>query len=360
MRIVHYSTRLGRSAGGLYHSVSGLARAMAGLGAEVVVAGGCEIGFAEERQVWDKLPLLTHPLGRGRYGFSLAMQAEIARLKPDILHIHGIWSAGSIHGRLAPNRTKVIVSPRGMLDPWILARRPWLKRPHAALFERPMLGRAHLHALTEHEAAAALHYMPALAGRVFTEPNGVEPPTATAVKERRGALYLGRLHEKKQVLPLMDAWERHAKHTLLTIAGWGDPAYEAEVAARCKNRKRVRFVGALAGEDKVRALSSASFFILPSLSEGLPMAALEAISHGCVPILTEACHLPKLYAEEVALRMEMDFSDFPPIIAQMEAMSEDERTLRSARARQAARPFFWPGIARSMLDHYARILEEAP
>lgn len=357
MRIVHYSTRLGRSAGGLYHSVSGLARAMANLGAEVMVAGGHESGFADEKHVWGKLPLLTHPLGHSRYGFSLAMQAEIAQLKPDILHVHGIWSAGSIHGRFAPSGTKVVVSPRGMLDPWILARKPWLKRPHAALFERPMLGRAHLHALSEHEAAAALAYMPGLADRIFTLPNGVEPAPATEPQNRSGALYLGRLHEKKQVLPLIDAWKQHSKRTVLSIAGWGEPAYEAEVAARCKKQKRVRFVGALGGESKAQALSAANFFILPSLSEGLPMAALEALSHGCIPILTEACHLPQLFAADVALRMEPDFSDFPALLARMEAMSDKEKTARFARARQAARPFFWPDIARSMLDHYARILD---
>ncbi|MBO9589017.1 glycosyltransferase [Devosia sp.] len=358
MRIVHYSTRLGRSAGGLYHSVSGLARAMAGLGAEVIVAGGYENGFADEKQVWGKLPLLTHPLGRSRYGFSLAMQAEMARLKPDILHIHGIWSAGSIHGRFAPKETRVIVSPRGMLDPWILARKPWLKRPHASLFERPMLARAHLHALSEHEAATALDYMPALAGRVFTVPNGVEPAAETKTPERNGALYLGRLHEKKQVLPLIDAWEHQAKRMVLTIAGWGDPAYEAAVAARCKNKRRVRFVGALGGDAKAQALSAAGFFILPSLSEGLPMAALEALSHGCIPILTEACHLPQLFSDDVALRMEPDFSDFSVVLSRVDAMSAEEKAMRSARARGAARPFFWPDIARSMLDHYARILAE--
>ena len=337
MRIVHYSTRLGRSAGGLYHSVSGLARAMANLGAEVMVAGGHESGFADEKHVWGKLPLLTHPLGHSRYGFSLAMQAEIAQLKPDILHVHGIWSAGSIHGRFAPSGTKVVVSPRGMLDPWILARKPWLKRPHAALFERPMLGRAHLHALSEHEAAAALAYMPELANRIFTLPNGVEPAPATEPQNRSGALFLGRLHEKKQVLPLIDAWEQHSKRT---------------------RQKRVRFVGALGGESKAQALSAASFFILPSLSEGLPMAALEALSHDCIPILTEACHLPQLFAADVALRMEPDFSDFPALLARIEAMSDKEKTARSARAREATRPFFWPDIARSMLDHYARILDE--
>lgn len=359
MIVLHYSTRLGRSGGGLYHSVSGLARAMAGLGADVIIAGGREHGFDEDRYVWGKLPILTHRLGPSRYGFSPAMQAEIARLKPDILHIHGVWSAGPLYGRLAPGKTKVVVSPRGMLDPWILSRKPWLKRPHATLFEKPMLRRAHLHALSEHEAATSLGYMPSLAGRVFTLPNGVDPPPAPIMGERQGALYLGRLHEKKQVLALIEAWERQSKRMVLTVAGWGEPAYEALVAARCGGCKRVRFVGALSGENKAQAFASTSFFILPSLSEGLPMAALEALSHGCIPVLTEACHLPQLFAQDAALQMEENFSDFPALVTKLEAMGRAERSARSKTASQASRNFLWPEIARSMLDHYSHILEGA-
>jgi poly(glycerol-phosphate) alpha-glucosyltransferase len=284
------------------------------------------------------------------------MLGRIAQLKPDILHIHGLWSASSLHGRFAPRKTKVVVSPRGMLEPWIRARKPWLKQPHALLFERPMLARAHLHALSEHEAMSALAYMPGLAGRVFTLPNGVEPAALSRSDKRQGALYLGRLHEKKQVLRLIEEWEQRAKRMVLTVAGWGDPAYEAAVAARCAKTKKVRFIGTVSGMDKERALSAARFFILPSLSEGLPMAALEAIAHGCIPILTDACNLPELFAGDIALRMETDFGDFGKLAARMEKMSEAEGDERAGRAREASRHFQWPTIARSMLDHYARIL----
>lgn len=358
MKVLHYSTRLGRSAGGLYHSVSGLARAMAALGVDVSVAGGREKRFEDERQVWEGVPLLTHALDQSRYGFSTRMLAEIFRQKPDILHVHGIWSGSSIYGRFAPKHTRVVVSPRGMLDPWILARRPWLKAPHGKLFEQPMLARAHLHALSEHEAESIAGYMPATRQRIFTLPNGVEP-AGPIESERSGALYLGRLHEKKQICELIKAWEAQSKRLPLTVAGWGEPAAEAQVARLCAQAKRVRFVGALTGAEKRRAFAAARYFILPSLSEGLPMAALEAISHGCIPVLTDACHLPQLFLDDVALRMETDFSDFGALLRRMERMEPAERARRSMAARNAARQFFWPEIARSMLDHYARILDGA-
>ncbi|KKB75922.1 hypothetical protein VW35_19440 [Devosia soli] len=356
MRVVHYSTRLGRSGGGLYHSVSGLARGMAGLGAEITVVGGTEKGFADERHVWGDLSLIGHSLGRQRYGFSPDILGAITRLEPDILHIHGIWSASSIYGRFASKNTRLVVSPRGMLDPWILQRKPLVKHGHAALFERPMLARAHVHALSAHEADCVRAFMPTLSDRVFTVPNGIHAAPGRS-PARKGALFLGRLHEKKQVLKLIDAWETHGKSLKLTIAGWGAADYEAQVAARCQGKQRVRFAGGVHDEAKAEALATAEFFILPSLSEGLPMAALEALAAGSIPILTEACHLPELFANDISIRMEADFSDFAGVLERLRAMTGSEKARRSAKAREAAEAFLWPGIARRMLDHYSAILE---
>lgn len=357
MKIVHYSTRLGRSAGGLYHSVSGLARAMAALGAEVTVAGGIENDFDRDRHVWGDLPLLPHALGRNRYGLAPAILGEINRLRPDILHIHGIWSASSIYGRFAAGATRVVLSPRGMLDPWILRRKPMVKAVHAALFERPLIARAHIHTLAPAEADAVRAYRPATTGRIFTVPNGINPAPSTS-RPRSGVLYLGRLHEKKQVLELIDNWKRHRGKLPLTIAGWGSRDYEELVARAAAGTRKVRFVGPLYGAAKDEALASAEFFILPSLSEGLPMAPLEALSHGVIPILTPGCNLGQLVAEDAALAMSPDFADFPALLRRIETMSAPEKSRRSERARQAAHHYQWSDIARTMLDHYARILAE--
>lgn len=326
------------------------------LGADVSVLGGREARFEEERGVWGRLPLVTYPLGPSRYGFSPAVVSEIARLKPDILHIHGLWSAGSIYGRLAPKATQVVISPRGMLDPWILKRRPWLKTPHAALWERPSLRRAHIHSLTEHEAEAAARFMPEVRERTFVIPNGIGPMDSADAKERRGALYLGRLHEKKQVLPLIKAWGQHGRKLPLTVAGWGTTEEERLVAAACAKAKNVRFAGALYGEAKSEALSTARFFILPSLSEGLPMAALEAAAHGAVPLLTPACHLANLTMEGRGFEMAESFGDFPKLMSRIERMEETEWQQRSAAVMKATEQFHWPQIARAMLDQYVRIL----
>lgn len=360
MRIVHYSTTLSRTAGGMLGAVAGLARATATLGASVAVVGGADAHFVDDRPAWGDLEVRTFPLVSGGYGLDARAFAAIARLKPDILHVHGIWSAASVYGHLfARLGVRIVVTPHGMLDPWILARHPVVKAMHAALLERPMLARSHLHALTQGEASAIAAFMPQLAARTFVVPNGIEAPTAVSPEHQRsGALYLGRLHPKKQTLALVHAWASApalaGRH--LTIAGWGDAPYQAELAAAIARSPDVTFAGVLHGPNKWDALRRARCMILPSLGEGLPMAVLEAIQHGCVPIITDQCNLPELFDNGVALRIAADFTDFESVTSAALTMPDDCFQQMSGKAQSLAERYHWSNLARMMMAEYQRIL----
>lgn len=355
MKIVHYSTSLSRSAGGLHASVPGLARAQAKLGADVVVVGGADVHFEAGRHVWDGVRVDPIPFRFGPYGLDPKQWLALAGHRPDVLHIHGIWSAASVYGATIRSRA-VVVSPRGMLDPWIRARRPLIKLAHATLFERPMLRRAHVHALTEAERRAVLAFAPEQEKRCFVLPNGIDAEASTETGQRAGVLYLGRLHEKKQVLELIHAWSGLPGTEQLTVAGWGDPEYERAVADGASRAENVTFVGALHGAVKADAFEAARYFILPSLSEGMPMAVLEALQHGAIPVITDGCNLPDLFRDDIAVRIAPDFSDLETVMTGLFALPEAELARRSQRARAYARRYLWDTIARAMLDRYATIL----
>lgn len=356
MKVILYATSTTRSAGGLLPAMSGLARAMEALGARVTVVGGADQHFDADRAAWGDVSVITHD-SAGAYGLNGNALGLIAAERPDIVHINGIWSAASIYGAVNALRGRsVVVSPHGMLDPWILARKPAIKQIHSALFERPMLRRAYVHALNESERDSVVAFMPELADRTFILPNGIDDITPIEMANRTGALYLSRLHEKKQTLELIEAWSALGRAETLTVAGWGDPNYEQQVARAAAATQTVNFVGPLYGEAKARAFEAARFFILPSLSEGLPMAVLEALQHGCVPIITDACNLPELFADDIALRMRPDFSDFAAVTASALAMSDTAFAARSAAARVYSRRYLWSEIARAMLAKYEAIL----
>ncbi|MCV7061975.1 glycosyltransferase [Mycolicibacterium vaccae] len=320
MRIIHFSTHLSRTAGGLYYSVSGLAKAQMEAGAEVLVVGGQDQYFKEDRSEWGAVKLLSYSVPQGGYGLKLEPINALRRFKPDILHVHGIWSAASIYATISTRiGTPTVISPRGMLDPWILQRSKHVKQVHATLFERPALRKAYVHALSQSEYDSILKFMPSALARTFIIPNGIGEVGLTEETPRDGALYIGRLHAKKQVIELAKLWRQSAalKDIMLTIAGWGDLAYETELVSIANGSSNVRFVGALYGDAKKEAFNATRFFILPSLSEGLPMAALEALHHGAVPILTDECNLPELFNNQVGVRIQSDLTDLERIVSDL-------------------------------------------
>ena len=89
--------------------------------------------------------------------------------------------------------------------------------------------------------------------------------------------------------PALSQWQ-------LAIAGWNQGTHESELKALAEDyqlNSSIKFLGPLYGEAKAAAYSRADAIVLPSLSEGLPMAVLEAWSYGKPVLLTPQCNLPE-------------------------------------------------------------------
>lgn len=360
MRIAYLTGSLSRSAGGLYHAVSGLAGTIAQQGPEVTAFGGVDRHFDEDREGWGGTSLRPHPAS-DVYGFSWRVFEPVLACRPDLLHLHGIWTASSIAARIAQlARIPVLVSPHGMLEPWILQRRKLAKTVHGALFERPLVGGGYVHALCAAEHTAVSRYLPGAASRMFIVPNGTatvaEGPTPA---RRSGVLYLGRLHPKKQVLELAKAWTRSPllETTVLSVAGWGEPAYEAAIRAVAAASANVKFVGPLYGSAKEQAFETAAAFVLPSVSEGLPMSVLEALQHGCLPLITDQCNLPELFADGAARRIETNLSDIERVVVDAVAAADGDALSQSRFLRSYARRYRWSEVATAMIGHYQTIID---
>jgi glycosyltransferase involved in cell wall biosynthesis len=97
-------------------------------------------------------------------------------------------------------------------------------------------------------------------------------------------LFVGRLHGVKQVDVLLKAWQR-LSGGLLLVLGDGDERQSLEALSMQLNiSDRVRFLGMISNvADYLRV---ATAFALPSSSEGLSVALLEAMASGAVPVVT--------------------------------------------------------------------------
>jgi glycosyltransferase involved in cell wall biosynthesis len=81
----------------------------------------------------------------------------------------------------------------------------------------------------------------------------------------------------------------------VTLAGPGEPTPEFQALLRSDGR--VTWKGWLDAAQKADALGGADVFVLPSHSEGMPNAMLEAMSHGCAVVATRVGGVPDVLTD---------------------------------------------------------------
>lgn len=224
------------------------------------------------------------------------------------VHIHGIWQEHcALAARLARVQGKpYILSAHGMLDPWALKQKRLKKDLYMGLVEkRNLRGAACLHALTSAEAEAYARLAPGVPIAII--PNGADVPESAdperffarfpQVRNRRIVLFLARIHPKKGLDVLCEAWRavsRRWPDAHLILAGPDSENTQAPLEAFIRAHglaDRVTFTGMLGGPDKWSALAAAHVFVLPSYSEGLSVSVLEALGMGRPVVVSEQCHV---------------------------------------------------------------------
>jgi glycosyltransferase involved in cell wall biosynthesis len=80
------------------------------------------------------------------------------------------------------------------------------------------------------------------------------------------------------------------------LAGPGEPPAAAQALL---DHPRVRWAGYLEGEGKAAAMRDAQVFVMPSISEGMPVALLEAMAYGLAIVATRVGGIPEVVEEGV-------------------------------------------------------------
>jgi glycosyltransferase involved in cell wall biosynthesis len=146
-------------------------------------------------------------------------------------------------------------------------------------------------ALSEAEADALIRIAPGI--RVAVISNAVDTRRFPDVERKWGdkkMVFLGRLDKAKGLDDIVEACRalvgQGFKFTF-TCFGVGPDRQTFLSAMSEVLGDRFHYGGVVIGEDKIRALSDADMLLLPSKFEGLPLALLEAMAAGCVPVVSD-------------------------------------------------------------------------
>jgi glycosyltransferase involved in cell wall biosynthesis len=420
MKVAQLAFSLTSRAGGIFEILLGQSRALKSLGVGVSALGLEDDLWERDKARWGNIPAEVLPVQGPRFfSYSRGFSSALETANPDLCHLHTLWLypgvAMALWSRTA--RKPYIVTPNGMLEPWALRNSKWKKKLAGLFYENAMLrGAACLQANTLKEADDFRAY--GLKNRIEIIPNGVDLPNLSTTQDIKGTegrkrlLFLGRMHPKKGLAGLLKAWAqiqkpksgiKNCKDWELVIAGWDQGGHERELKALCADlglriancglSERLKpnsyklkthlseaeaadvvFYGPAFGEEKEALFRSADAFVLPSLSEGLPMSVLEAWAYGLPVVMTPECNLPEGFACGAALEIR-NASAFQPatshsLLATPTKLDSDWVGLRSIlemtdaqrgemgrRGRRLVEEkFTWPSVAVRLKEIYESLL----
>lgn len=366
-RSLHLVGSLDLASGGPTQSVTQLCEALNALGAPAEIA--TVAGPGEQRPTLERTPVHAFPLQwpprlRRSAGLAAFLDQEGGRF--DLIHVHGLWQWPGVLGRRAAQRLglPLVISPRGMLEPWSLRQRAWLKRLALRSWEgRNLRACRLLHATSEAEAEnfAAL----GLGQPCRIIPNGIHihpPVSRPPAGGTKTLLFLSRYHPKKGLDLLLRAWARVGldfTEWVLRIHGPDPDGYRADMEALTRDLAlpRVLFGAAVQGDAKDDLLAQSDLFILPTHSENFGNVVAEALSHSLPAITTTGAPWQGLADHECGWWIAPEIDAIAATLREAMAMPDDQRRAMGARGRDWMNATHaWEIIARSMRQAYASVL----
>lgn len=279
----------------------------------------------------------------------------------------------------AANSARVpwVYNVEGALDPHRLTMKRLRKRAFIALFERPALRSATaIQAVTRTEASA-LAAVGAPLDRIHVVPNGVVLPRETSAKVRSAGrralcapddaslvLFFGRVNDMKGAPLLLEGCakamkSRDALHLAVVGPDEGAAASLRSRADQLGISERVHVLGRVdTDEDRAAIYAAADLFALPSQSEGLPNAALEAAAAGLPLLVSPGCNLPELDHYEAGWTCSLNAESVSAAIADQHD-DPQRRRARAANARRMAAERFSLKLVADQLEALYRQLAES-
>ena len=331
MKIVHYIPSIDRMAGGISTYMQVLAKPL-GTMAEVHI-----MTHASE----NPLPMencKVHDIPRYRPFSGVWKKAVVDLLdsvRPDIVHVNCCWTPDcAMIQRLAQKRGyKVVLTPHGMLEPWIIKRHYRTRKvPALWLYQKAAVQRAdcvQATAESERDNLLKLGYNSNIkVVRLGIDAESIEMKRSW--KKSRQILFLSRVHVKKGINFLVEAADvlrNELQGYKILVAGEGEADYVEAMKRMISDRGLqdiVQLIGGVYGDEKWRLFQTSDFFVLPTHSENFGLAIAESLASGTPVITTVGTPWSDLNSAEAGAWIEIGTESLVETLRRFLSLSEDE------------------------------------
>ncbi|CAG9889774.1 Glycosyltransferase [Bacteroides ovatus] len=292
----------------------------------------------------------------------------LTQLQPDVVHINCCWMPACAFTQKWAQALgyKVVLTPHGMLEPWIMARHYWSKKvPALLLYQKSAVVKAdvlHATAKSEKENLQRLGYndrIKVIANGIDVEDIEMKP----SWKRNKEILFLSRIHVKKGINFLLEAvaqLKEQMEGYVIRIAGEGDVTYIEELkqlAARLGISQLIIFEGGVYGNRKWELFRQADLFILPTHSENFGIVVAEALASGTPVITTMGTPWSELESQRCGWWTEVGTEATAQALCNFLSLTEDELEMMGRNGRKLVEEkYSVRKVAKEFVDMYKSIL----
>lgn len=297
-------------------------------------------------------------------------------IRPDIVHVNCCWQPYFAFAALWAKEAgyPVVLSPHGMLEPWIVRRHYWTRKvPSLLAYQRKALFAAdivHATAESERENIENISQYSCLLSdwhpMVHVIGNGVDTrgiEMKTSWKRSQKLLFLSRIHPKKGIDLLLQAFSElqnldgTLSNYVLQIAGEGDSVYLSSLrslAYRLGVAEHIQWLGGVYSARKWDLIREADLLTLPTHSENFGIVVAEALASGTPVLTTKGAPWNVLNTEHCGWCVDVNVKAIKSALRSFAASSEDELQQMGLRGRRMIEDNF---DTRSIAREYVKLYE---
>ena len=293
MRIAMLSPYALTQPGGVQGQVTGLARALRGLGHEVTVVCPADPGVPFPESLGEHY-VIGRPTGVHSNGSVAPVALSLAAIVRseryvrhggfDVLHIHEPLAPMAAYGLVLTDPLPMVATyHRAGLSSWVRSLKPVVELVGRRMDVRVAVSDA---ARDTGERSSGGKFEVLFNGVDVDRYESAEPVRDDGNPPRPTVLFVGRHEQRKGLGVALDAFAKVERSAVLWIAGEG-PETEAQ-RRRYPESDRVRWLGLISEEEKAARLAGADVLCAPSLhGESFGVVLLEGMAAGCSVVASD-------------------------------------------------------------------------